>query len=456
MIQTAPDTSAGRLGTLLHRARHTSVLATRGRVVQLTGLVIESEGPLASVGEVCRIESARHDDTTLAEVVGFRNHHLLLMPLGEIHGIHPGSEVTALGAPLQVPVGDAMKGRVIDGLGHPLDTHGPLATEHRRSLNLLPPHPLKRQRIRDVFKTGIKAIDTFTPCGRGQRLGIFSGSGVGKSTLIGMIASKAEADVNVIALIGERGREVREFLEKDLDEAGRRKSVVVVATSDQPALVRLKGAFLAMAIAEHFRDAGQNVLLMMDSVTRFATAQREIGLAVGEPPTTRGYTPSVFSLLPQLLERAGTAEQGSITGLFTVLVEADDMDDPIADAVRSILDGHIILTRELAMQNHYPAIDVLASVSRLDRDLLNPSQLELAGRAREAMAIYRKNQDLINIGAYPAGSSPAIDMAIHWQARLQTFLRQPVLEGKTPAESWQLLGHAMMPPGTVKSQTIQN
>ena len=438
--------SASRLGRLAERTRQARVVENRGRVVQLTGLVIESEGPLAAVGEVCRIDSAREHGATLAEVVGFRNHHLLLMPLGEIRGIHPGSEVTALGAPLQVPVGNAMKGRVIDGLGNPLDELGALCYEHRVGLNLLPPHPLKRQRIGQVFHTGIKAIDTFTPCGRGQRLGIFSGSGVGKSTLLGMIASRAEADVNVIALIGERGREVREFLEKDLDETGRRKSVVVVATSNQPALVRLKGAFLAMAIAEHFRDAGQNVLLMMDSVTRFATAQREIGLAVGEPPATRGYTPSVFSLLPQLLERAGTAERGSITGLFTVLVEADDMDEPIADAVRSILDGHIVLTRELAMQNHYPAIDVLASISRLERDLMSAGQLKLAGRAREAMALYRKNQDLINIGAYPAGSNPAIDQAIQWQESLQHFLRQPARDMKTSLDHWVLLENAMTLP----------
>ncbi|HMC27491.1 MAG TPA: FliI/YscN family ATPase, partial [Verrucomicrobiae bacterium] len=260
------------------------------------------------------------------------------------------------------------------------------------------------------------------------------------------IARHAEADVNVIALIGERGREVREFLEKDLDEAGRRKSVVVVATSNQPALVRLKGAFLAMAIAEHFRDAGQNVLLMMDSVTRFATAQREIGLAIGEPPATRGYTPSVFSLLPQLLERAGTSDRGSITGLFTVLVEADDMEEPIADAVRSILDGHIVLTRELAMQNHYPAIDVLASISRLERDLLTAEQLELVGRARESLGIYRKNQDLINIGAYPAGSNAIIDQAIHWQEALRKFLRQPMREKAPAAEYWGLLEKAMAVP----------
>jgi flagellum-specific ATP synthase len=272
-----PHESSRRLNGVLQRARQIRVLESRGRVVQLTGLVIESEGPMAAVGEICRIESPRHDSSTLAEVVGFRNHHLLLMPLGEIHGIYPGSEVTALGNPFHVPVGDALKGRVIDGLGAPIDDKGPLMADRKTKLDMRPPHPLKRQRITEVFQTGIKAIDTFTPCGRGQRLGIFAGSGVGKSTLLGMIASQAESDVNVIALIGERGREVREFLEKDLTEEGRRKSVIVVATSNEPALARRKGAFLAMSIAEHFRDAGRNVLLMMDSVTRFATAQREIG-----------------------------------------------------------------------------------------------------------------------------------------------------------------------------------
>src|SRR5579862_4986219 len=343
-----PAGSTDRFARVIERARGLRPIESRGRVVQLIGLVIESQGPPAAIGEVVKIKSDEQGDETFAEVVGFRNHHLLLMPLGETHGIRVGSEVVATGSPLQVPVSDALMGRVIDGLGNPLDGRGPIPAEKSTSVKSLPPHPLKRQRIRHQFQTGVKAIDTFTPCGRGQRLGIFAGSGVGKSTLLGMIASQAEADVNVIALIGERGREVREFLEKDLDDAGRRKSVVVVATSNEPALARVKGAFLAMAIAEHFRDEGKNVLLMMDSVTRFAMAQREIGLAVGEPPTTRGYTPSVFSLLPQLLERAGSGESGSITGLFTVLVEADDMNDPIADSVRSILDGHVVLTRELA------------------------------------------------------------------------------------------------------------
>jgi flagellum-specific ATP synthase len=343
-------------------------------------------------------------------------------------------------------VGSALKGRVIDGLGNPIDSLGPVVTEHTVGLNLRPPHPLKRQRIGEVFQTGIKAIDTFVPCGRGQRLGIFAGSGVGKSTLLGMMAARAEADVNVIALIGERGREVREFLERDLNEEGRRKSVVIVATSNEPGLNRVKGAFLAMAVAEYFRDTGQNVLLMMDSVTRFAMAQREIGLAVGEPPATRGYTPSVFSLLPKLLERAGAGERGSITGLFTVLVEADDMNDPIADATRSILDGHIVLTRELATQNHYPAVDVLESISRLNRDLLRPEQIQLTAAAREHLSVYRKKQDLINIGAYSAGSNPAIDQAIALHEPLDRFLRQGVNEGFTAAQSWALLEKTLTPP----------
>ena len=419
------------------------MLENRGRVVQLIGLVIESEGPLAAMGEVCLIESARHDGTTMAEVVGFRNHHLLLMPLGEVHGIHPGSEVIATGSPLKISVGNALMGRVINGLGQPLDSAGPICGDHSVPLNFSPPHPLRRQRIRESFRTGVKSIDSFIPCGRGQRLGVFAGSGVGKSTLLGMMASQSEADVNVIALIGERGREVREFIEKDLDERGRKKSVIVVATSNEPALARLKGAFLAMAIAEHFRDQGLNVLMMMDSVTRFAMAQREIGLAVGEPPATRGYTPSVFSLLPQLLERAGMGEKGAITGLFTVLVEADDMNDPIADAVRSILDGHIVLSRELATQNHYPAVDVLESVSRLNRDLLSDSQQELAGRARELMALYRRNQDLISIGAYPQGSNAAIDEAIRLREPLNRFLRQNVQEGFGLEQTWSELNQAL-------------
>ncbi|MEW6302704.1 MAG: FliI/YscN family ATPase [Verrucomicrobiota bacterium] len=432
-----------RIARALARAGSVRAVEARGRVVQFIGLVIESEGPLCSIGEICRIESARHDGSTLAEVVGFRNQHVLLMPLGELHGIHPGSEVFALGRPLAVPVGESLKGRVLDALGQPLDDLGPLAPERLASVNFAPPHPLKRRRITEPFQTGIRAIDLFTPCGRGQRLGIFAGSGVGKSTLLAMLAARAEADVNVIALIGERGREVREFLEKDLDEAGRRKSVILVATSNQPALARLKGAFAAMSIAEHFRESGRNVLLMMDSVTRFAMAQREIGLAVGEPPATRGYTPSVFSLLPQLLERAGNSDRGSLTALFTVLVEADDMNEPVADAVRGILDGHLVLTRELAAQNHYPAIDVLESVSRLVRDLCPPERLQLAARAREALAVHRRNQDLISVGAYAPGSNAAIDHAVRLHEPLNRLLRQDLHETSTADASWAALARIL-------------
>ena len=425
------------------RLRSASLIERQGRVVQMIGLVIESRGPMSAIGDVCRVESSTNALGVLAEVVGFRNENLLLMPLGEVGGIRPGSQVVSTGAPLRVPVGAELKGRVIDGLGQTMDGLGPVSTSLLEDLNLVPPHPLKRDRISKPFATGVKAIDTFIPCGRGQRLGIFSGSGVGKSTLLGMLAGRGEADVNVIALIGERGREVREFLERDLDEAGRAKSVVVVATSNQPALVRVRATFLAMTIAEHFRSEGNNVLLMMDSITRFAMAQREIGLAVGEPPTSRGYTPSVFALLPQLLERAGNDDHGSMTGLFTVLVEADDMNEPIADAARSILDGHLVLTRELAALNHYPAIDVLQSVSRLTRDLLTPEQLELAGIARETMALYRKNQDLITIGAYVPGSNAAIDHAVRLHGPLTEFLRQGVQETKSYAESWRMLGQVI-------------
>jgi flagellum-specific ATP synthase len=442
-MSVAAPIATSRLSGVLDRVRSTRVVEKRGRVVQLIGLVIESEGPLCAVGEICRIESARHDSHTLAEVVGFREGRVLLMPLGELSGIHPGSEVIAHGRPLEVPVGDELLGRVLNGLGQPIDSLPPIRPSGLARCMAAPPHPLRRTRIRDVFGTGIRAIDTLIPVGEGQRLGIFAGSGVGKSTLLGMMAAHAEADVNVIALIGERGREVREFLEKDLSEEGRRKSVVVVATSNEPALCRLKGAYTAMAIAEHFRDQGKSVLLMMDSVTRFAMAQREIGLAVGEPPATRGYTPSVFALLPQLLERAGAGEKGAITAFFTVLVEGDDMNEPVADTVRGILDGHIVLDRALAQQNHYPAIDILQSVSRLTRDLCNAGQLDVAGKARELLSVYRKNADLISLGAYVAGSSPVIDAAVRLREPLDAFLRQKVEAGFSPAGGWEALQSAL-------------
>jgi len=441
--QTCPAGVGDRVRRLTETIRRGSFLQSRGRVTQVTGLVIESEGPPAAVGDVCRIEADRTGRSALAEVVGFRNHRLLLMPLGELGGIHPGSEVIATGAPLRIPVGEALKGRVITGLGEPLDELGPVACEHPAPIQFAPPHPMKRRRIQHPFHTGIKALDTFIPCGRGQRLGIFAGSGVGKSTLLGMIASQAEADVNVIALIGERGREVREFLEKDLRPEGRRKTVTVVATVNEPALARLNAAFAAVTIAEHFRDRGQNVLLMMDSVTRFAMAQREIGLSIGEPPATRGYTPSVFSALPRLLERAGNSAEGCMTGLFTVLVEADDMNDPIGDAVRSILDGHVVLSRDLAAQNHYPAIDVLQSVSRLSRDLWTDEQAAQVGRARDLMALYRKNEDLINLGGYQTGANPEIDLAIGLQPALRGFLRQTAGESVGHEQTWEQFSDLM-------------
>lgn len=441
-----PVSSREKFASLVNECRRSNYYERRGQVSKVVGLVIESQGPHAGVGDICVIEGSGMQGQVLAEVVGFREDRLLLMPLGEPAGIHPASHVVALGSPLRIPAGNALKGRVLNSFGQPIDDKGPIITGDYAIISQQPPHPLKRQRIDSTMATGIKAMDTFLPCGYGQRLGIFAGSGVGKSTLLGMMASHAEADVNVIALIGERGREVREFLERDLDDRARAKSIIVVATSNEPALVRLKGAFAAMALAEHFRDKGKRVLFMMDSVTRFALAQREIGLAVGEPPATRGYTPSVFALLPQFLERAGAGEQGSITGFFTVLVEGDDMNEPVADAVRSILDGHVVLSRKMATQNHYPAIEVLDSVSRLNRELTTEQQQSLSGRARDYMAAYRRNEDLINIGAYVPGGNPELDQAVRLHGGLAKFLRQGVAERFSPTESWALLEKAMTPP----------
>jgi flagellum-specific ATP synthase len=407
-----------------------------GRVAQVTGLVIESDGPDVALGDVCRIQSGRNRSETLAEVVGFRDHRILLMPLGQMNHVHAGCEVVASTLSSAVPVGEGLIGRVIDGLGQPIDRRGPLRATFTRGLKNLPPNPLLRQQIVHPFQTGVKAIDVFSPMGRGQRVGIFSGSGVGKSTLLGMMARGAESDVNVIALVGERGRELREFIERDLGEEGMSRSVIVVSTSDQPALVRLRAAQLATSIAEHFRDDGKKVLFMMDSVTRFAMAQREIGLAVGEPPSSRGYTPSVFSLLPRLLERTGNGERGSITAFYTVLVEGDDMNEPIADAVRGILDGHIVLSRALATANHFPAIDVLESVSRLVRDISSAWELEMIAKARDLLALYRKHEDLISIGAYAKGTNPKLDLAIEKQELLTRFLRQNVEERFTRSESF--------------------
>lgn len=394
-----------------------------GRVTEVIGLLIESTGPTASVGDVCLLER-NGLQVGRAEVVGFRKNRTLLMPLGPIEGIHPGLSVVSTKHPLMVGVGPKLTGRVVDGLGRPIDGNGTLKIERHRPAFSRIPNPLQRKRITEQFETGIRAIDGFTSVGKGQRVGIFSGSGVGKSILMGMMAQNCRSDVNVIALIGERGREVREFLERDLGEEGLRRSVVVVATSDQPALIRLKGAMVAAAMAEYFRDMGKDVLFMIDSLTRLATAQREIGLAVGEPPATKGYTPSVFAMLPQLLERAGTSDTGTITGMFTVLVEADDMDEPIADSARSVLDGHIVLSRRLAHRNHYPAIDVLESISRCMSDVIGSQHASVAARLKDYMAAYRENEDLIQIGAYSAGSDQRVDKAIRIHGALEEFLRQ--------------------------------
>jgi flagellum-specific ATP synthase len=401
-------------------------------VTDVIGLVIEATGPGAPVGSLCRIGSARGGIS--AEVVGFRTGRVLLMPLGDVAGIAPGERVVLEHERPLAPVGAGMLGRIVDGLGRPLDGGGPIDAEEEYPLYGERLNPLDRRPIREPLDLGIRAINALLTCGRGQRLGIFAGSGVGKSALLGMIARYTRAEVNVIALVGERGREVREFVERDLGD-GLRHSIVVAATSDQPPLVRIRGAFLATTLAEHFRDRGRDVLLMMDSLTRVAMAQREVGLSVGEPPSARGYTPSVFALMPRLLERAGQGPQGSITGLYTVLVEGDDMNEPIADTARSLLDGHVALSRRLASEGHYPAIDVLGSLSRVMVDVVPATQETLARRVRSWLATHRDAEDLINIGAYAAGSSATIDEAVAQLPRISAFLRQPLDEPATLAES---------------------
>lgn len=397
-----------------------------GKVTRVVGLTIEASGITASIGEICYILVKAGKGTIVSEVVGFKDDNTLLMPLDDLEGIAPGCKVIPTGGSHKISVGDGMLGKVLDGLGRPMDHEMVFLGEKSYPVQNDPPNPMDRKRIDEVLETGIKVIDLFATCGRGQRLGIFSGSGVGKSTLLGMIARYCKADVNVIGLIGERGREVRDFLEKDLGPEGLKNSVVVVATSDQPPLVRIKGAFVATAVAEHFRDRGMDVMLMMDSVTRFAAAQREVGLAVGEPPATRGYTPSVYAILPRLLERAGRSDRGSITGLYSVLVEADDMNEPVADTVRGILDGHIVLSRALAVQNHFPAIDVLHSISRLMPEITREEHRELVGEAREIIASYEDAKDLIAVGAYEKGTNPKLDEAIEKYPKIMEFLRQQV------------------------------
>lgn len=400
----------------------------KGWVKQVIGLVIESQGPMVSVGDRCLVCSHRNGSIP-AEVVGFKGERVLLMPLGGMEGVGPGSEVIAVGEPFQVPVGWGLLGRVVDGLGRPIDGKGGLSRISFRPLTAVAPHPLKRRPIREPFATGVRVIDGLITCGKGQRLGIFSGSGIGKSVLMGMIARHSAADVNVIALIGERGREVGEFIHNILGEEGLEKSVVVAVTSDQPALLRIKGGLTATTIAEYFRDQGKEVLLMMDSITRLAMAHREIGLAIGEPPTSRGYTPSLFAFLPQLLERAGASDNGSITALYTVLVEGDDLNEPISDTVRSILDGHIVLSRKLFISGQLPAVDPLASVSRVVPQVVDGEHLRAASTLKQLLAAYREAEDLISIGAYSQGSRPEVDRALELMPEIRRFLNQSPNEG---------------------------
>ncbi len=399
----------------------------KGRVKQIIGLVIESSGPPCSLGEVCLIRFPSKKFIK-AEVVGFREDKILLMPLGEMEGIAPNCEVISTGSPFVTPVGEGLRGRILDGLARPIDGKGPLIYTDEYPVFSPAPDPIRRPRIKEILPLGIKAIDAVLTIGKGQRFGIFSGSGVGKSTLMGMIARNTKAAINVIGLIGERGREVRDFIERDLGEDGLKRSVVIAATSDQAPLLRLKGAFVATAIAEFFRDQGYDVMLMIDSITRFVRAQREVGLSIGEPPTTRGYPPSAFTIMPKLLERAGTSATGTITGLYTILVDADDMNEPVADNVRAILDGHIVLSRDLAHRNYYPSIDVLASISRVMIDIVDANHDQASRRLKEVIAVIKEAQDLINIGAYVKGSNPRIDHAISRIEGVEEFLKQGIYE----------------------------
>lgn len=415
-----------------------------GKVTQVVGLIIWVEGIEAFIGEVCHVYIKSSNKIVLAEVVAFRESSVLLMPLDELGGIGPGAYVKPTGEHLKVEIGDHLLGRTIDGVGRPMDGKKP-AGGVLFDVERPAPNPFDRKKIKNVMSTGVKAIDGLLTCGEGQRIGIFAGSGVGKSTLLGMIARYSEADVNVIALVGERGREVVEFIENDLGEEGYKKSVVIVATSDQPPLVRLKAAFVATAVAEYFRDQGKKVMLMMDSVTRFAMSQREIGLATGEPPTTKGYTPSVFALLPKLMERSGTSAHGSITAYYTVLVEGDDMNDPIADAVRGILDGHIVLSRKIAAKNHFPAIDIQNSVSRIMPSIVDKEHMLLAGAMKENMAVYEESEDLINIGAYSKGTNPKIDRAIALIDPINKFLKQDTEDNYIYANTVDMLKKTIEP-----------
>jgi flagellum-specific ATP synthase len=432
------------LADLVLPATRLAAPARRGRVRSVVGLSFEAAGIEAAVGDAVLVRSA--GGPLYGEVVALTPDGTVCMPFGELRGVRTGDPVEALDAPMQVPVGDELLGRVLDGLGRPLDDGPPLTGLRRVGVDGTPPHPLRRAMVREPLQLGVRAVDALIPCGKGQRLGIFAGSGVGKSSLLSMIVRGTDADVSVLTLIGERGREVREFIENDLGPTGLARSVVIVATSDTPPLVRLQSAFVATRIAESFRDQGRDVVLMMDSLTRYAMAQREIGLSAGEAPATRGYPPSVFALLPRLLERAGAGERGSITGLYTVLVEADDLNDPIGDAARSILDGHIALSRHLANSGHFPSIDVLASVSRVAPALLDRGQLELAAEVRSLLSAYRDARDLVDIGAYVPGSNPLVDRALHLKGDVDGFLRQPIDEITDAHEAWAHLHSVLRGP----------
>ena len=414
-----------------------------GKVEQMVGMTVEAKGLNGSIGDVCEIALSQSDKKMIAEVVGFKGNRVILMPYGETDGIGYGSVVKNLNKKMSIKVSDALVGRIVDALGNPIDELGPITDGIEYSLNGEVSNPLTRPRISTPIEMGVRAIDGLLTIGKGQRMGIFAGSGVGKSTLMGMLARNVKADVNVIALVGERGRELVEFINRDLGEEGAKRSVLVVATSDAPAMMRSKCALTATAIAEYFRDQGKDVLLMMDSLTRFAMAQREIGLSVGEPPVARGYPPSIYTALPKLLERSGNFGKGSITGIYTVLVEGDDANEPISDTVRSIIDGHIMLSRKIAMQNHYPAIDVLASVSRLMSDIVSPTHSKTAGRFRNLMSLYRENQDLISIGAYKSGSNPELDFAIQHIDSINAYLRQEVDVKCKFTEIEELLGQSI-------------
>jgi flagellum-specific ATP synthase len=402
----------------------TDTIKEIGKITEIIGLTIESDGPKSSIGDLCYIYNDFNDQPTMAEVVGFKKDKILLMPLASPDGIRPGALVVNSGGAMKIGVGNQLIGRVLDGLGRPIDTLGDIRFSEFRSTQAEAINPLKRKRITEPIALGIKSVDGFATVGKGQRMGIFAGSGVGKSTTLGMMAKNTSADLNVIALVGERGREVKEFIEEILGPEGMKRSIVIAATSEQPSLVKIKAAFVATTIAEYFRDKGMDVLFMLDSITRIAMAQREVGLAIGEPPATRGYTPSVFALMPKIMERAGTNDKGTMTGLYTVLVEGDDFNEPISDTSRSILDGHIVLSRSLAHKNHYPAVDVLQSLSRVMGDVTTSEHRAAAGILRNLLAVHSKNEDLINIGAYVSGSDPMCDKAIAMMDNINEFLQQ--------------------------------